>query len=116
MYEYKEKVIFMNNTATYEQIERLSEIYKQLSHPVRLQIVLFLQQGPACVSELCEVSGISQSATSQHLKQLRTARLIKQDRRAQQIYYSLADRHIQILLSNGLDHVKGAGCDETHTR
>ncbi|MGL5382079.1 MAG: ArsR/SmtB family transcription factor [Culicoidibacterales bacterium] len=102
----------MKETIENEELTRLSEIYQQLSNRVRLQILLHLRTGAACVSELCEISGVSQSATSQHLKQLKATRLVKQERRAQQIYYSLVDDHVEKLLRNGIEHVKGAGCDE----
>ncbi|MGL4623485.1 MAG: ArsR/SmtB family transcription factor [Culicoidibacterales bacterium] len=102
----------MKQNLNNEELARLSDIYKQLSNPVRLKMLIRLQAGSACVSELCEVSGASQSATSQHLKKLRDHRLIKQKRQAQQIYYSLLDNHIEKLLENGIEHIQGGDCHE----
>lgn len=97
----------MDKSLDSKSLERLSEIYKQLSNPIRLKIMLYLQRGSACVSELCEVTTVSQSATSQNLKKLKENRLIKQNRQAQKIYYSLFDSHIQKLLEIGLKHIQG---------
>lgn len=102
----------MKVVLNHEELARLSEIYKQLSNPVRLKMLIRLQGGSACVSELCEVSGVSQSATSQHLKKLKEHRLIKQKRHAQQMYYSLLDNHIEKLLENGIEHIQGGECHE----
>ncbi|MGL5917357.1 MAG: hypothetical protein ACRCZC_06610 [Culicoidibacterales bacterium] len=41
-----------------EELTRVSEIYKQLSNRVRLQMLLHLRMGPVCVSELWKSAGL----------------------------------------------------------
>ncbi len=68
-----------------------ANMLKHLAHPSRLMVLCELGQGERSVSELGDVVGLSQSALSQHLAKLRTARLVSTRRESQTIYYSLAD-------------------------
>ncbi|MFC1467216.1 ArsR/SmtB family transcription factor [Verrucomicrobiota bacterium] len=52
--------------------EQKALILKTLSHPVRLQILRVLMDGPSCVQEANEVfDGLSQPNLSQHLSALK---------------------------------------------
>lgn len=55
----------------------------------RLKILCHLSRTEASVTELEVLTGLSQSALSQHLAKLRQERLVKTRRHAQTIYYSL---------------------------
>lgn len=64
-------------------------ILKLLGDRTRLTIIMLLDVKQCCVCELTEILRISQPAVSQHLRKLRDARLVKEERRGQWIYYSL---------------------------
>jgi ArsR family transcriptional regulator, arsenate/arsenite/antimonite-responsive transcriptional repressor len=70
-------------------VDRLSELAKALSDPVRLQIVDVLrrQAGEVCVCDLQPLFQISQPTLSHHLKKLRDAGLVGVERRGQWAYY-----------------------------
>jgi DNA-binding transcriptional ArsR family regulator len=69
-----------------------SALLKLISNQQRLLILCLLHEKEMSVSELNEtLSQLSQSALSQHLAQLRKAKLVKIRRHAQTIYYSLTD-------------------------
>ncbi|MDP9259892.1 MAG: metalloregulator ArsR/SmtB family transcription factor [Actinomycetota bacterium] len=76
-------------TLSTADVDRLSELSKALSDPVRLQIVDVLrrQAGEVCVCDLQPLFGISQPTLSHHLKKLRDAGLVGVERRGQWAYY-----------------------------
>jgi ArsR family transcriptional regulator len=69
--------------------ERLAEIAKALSDPVRVQLVDVLRRhaGKVCVCELVPLFDIAQPTLSHHLKKLREARLIDVERQGLWSYY-----------------------------
>ena len=73
----------------YKDAELISEAFKVLGHPVRLQIITILSQGERCVSNLSEITKQNQAIVSQQLKILKFANFVKADRRNRHSYYSL---------------------------
>lgn len=85
----------------------------------RLVILCHLTNGEACVTELEEIVGLSQSALSQHLAKLRQEHLVKTRRRAQTIYYSLAGdlvEHVLDALKDTVSDLCDGHSDESHAR
>jgi len=69
---------------------RQAELFKVLGVESRIKIIeLLKQKGPLCVNELAEALGISASAVSQHLKLLRHAGLVRNERRGYWIPYQV---------------------------
>ena len=66
-------------------------LLKALAHEARLMVLCQLVDGERPAGALQEMSGLSQSALSQHLARLREDGLVETRRAAQTIYYSLAD-------------------------
>ncbi|KGM14203.1 ArsR family transcriptional regulator [Cellulomonas bogoriensis 69B4 = DSM 16987] len=81
-----------------------AELFKALSSPARLRLLIELQRGPACVHELVQALGVSQSLVSQHLRVLRGAKLVSGDRRGKEIVYTLKDTHVSHLITDALAH------------
>jgi DNA-binding transcriptional ArsR family regulator len=69
--------------------ERLAEIFKILSVEARVRILQGLKRRSLCVIELTSQLGISQAATSQHLRVLRDAGIVKFQKRGFRVYYYL---------------------------
>ncbi len=88
------------------ELEKAANVLKLLGDKTRLTIVAILKQRECCVCELLEVFDTSQPAISQHLRKLKDAGLVKEDRRAQWIYYSLnAQNDLYDLIVDILDHM-----------
>lgn len=87
-----------------EKIARMGEIFKALSEPSRLKILLALRSGEMCVYHIVEAVGGTQSAVSHQLRILRNGRIIKARRDGQNIVYSLADSHVVELLTMACEH------------
>ncbi|AUI37087.1 ArsR family transcriptional regulator [[Bacillus] caldolyticus] len=71
------------------EIGAAARVLKLLGDPTRLTILAILNQRECCVCELLEVFSTSQPAISQHLRKLKDAGLIQEERRGQWVYYSL---------------------------
>lgn len=74
-------------------------LLKIMAHDRRLIVLCELAgSGERSVTELEQVSGLSQSALSQHLAKMRQHGIVKTRRAAQTIYYSLASREAKVLI------------------
>lgn len=82
-----------------DQAERFSETLKALGHPVRLQIVDILSNGPKSVTELSELIEQQQAIISQQLKILRLSDLVVVKRAQGKAFYSLAFPNLITLLN-----------------
>jgi DNA-binding transcriptional ArsR family regulator len=78
-----------------------AELYRALSHPVRLRILDILSRQEACVCHLTAILGKRQPYVSQQLATLREAGLVSDRRDGTLIYYTLADEHVAELLDGG---------------
>jgi len=67
-----------------------TDLFKALSDPTRLKIMLLLQNGkPLCVCDLTDRLDLSQPKISRHLALLRSTNLLQDERRGQWVYYCL---------------------------
>jgi ArsR family transcriptional regulator, lead/cadmium/zinc/bismuth-responsive transcriptional repressor len=89
-----------------EKITRLSETFKALSDPTRLNIIYVLSKTPLCVCDIAQLLDMTQSAISHHLRILRNLKLVKFRKEGKMVIYSLDDDHVLELFNQGLDHVK----------
>ena len=72
-----------------ERYKEWANILKAIAHPIRLYILELLQNGEMCVNEIDEKLHIDISTVSRHLSTLRKAGIIKDEKRGNQVYYSL---------------------------
>jgi len=84
----------------------LAETFGALADSNRAKILHSLADQELCVCDIACVVGISESAISQHLRILRTLRLVKHRKEGRMMYYSLNDDHIRQLLDICLEHTK----------
>lgn len=74
---------------TLMELERAANGLKLLGDKTRLTIVALLSMRECCVCELQEVFEMSQPSISQHLRKLKDAGIVMEERKGQWIYYSL---------------------------
>ena len=88
----------------------LAESFQVLSDPGRLRLIsALLEVEELCVCDLAAVSGLSQTAVSHNMRLLRSHRLVRYRKQGRNVYYSLDDAHIRLLLDVGLQHVNHEG-------
>lgn len=83
---------------------------KLMSHPERLLMLCRMDEGEVSVSELVELTGLSQSSVSQHLAMLREENVVTIRGEAQTRYYSLADPVVSAII-HALCDLCGESCD-----
>ena len=77
-----------------------ANLFKGLAHPVRIRVLELLCEAPeVSVTDLLAATGLEASHLSQHLSVLRRYHLVKGERRALQMFYSLAYPQVADLLS-----------------
>lgn len=93
----------------YQNIDDQATLFGVLSDPTRLKLLrlLFKQREPnaLCVNALAHRLGVTQSAVSQHLRLLKSAGLVKGERRGYRIHYFINQKsliHAQQQLSQAL--------------
>ena len=77
--------------AIYEQLARIG---RAVDHPRRLELLDLLCQGSMTVEQLAKKSAMPLASASQHLQQLREARLVQAQRNGSHMVYRLADEHV----------------------
>ena len=83
-----------------EDLARMAKVLKLLAHPYRLKIIELLESdGSAPVHLLVGQLGLTQAATSNHLKQMRRIGLVECERRGKEVWYRLGDRRSLTILN-----------------
>jgi ArsR family transcriptional regulator len=72
-------------------LDQITAFLQTVGHPVRLQILLAIGEGEACVCHLEATLGRRQAYLSQHLMALREASLVTDRRESRFIFYHLTD-------------------------
>jgi ArsR family transcriptional regulator len=85
------------NKHEFRQIASLSSLLKLVGEESRLKILCILKQGRHCVCEIEEHVDLSQSLISHHLKDLKDASLIEDEKKGKWVYYSLTEHGKKII-------------------
>ncbi len=86
----------------------MNEVFKALGDENRLRIINVLIGATACVCDIEASLKLSQTNVSRHLKILRDLRIVKREKKAQWVYYSLDENFLAYkgLLSQLKDEFK----------
>ncbi len=79
-------------------LKSTAELFRLLSHPDRIRLIGLLLNEEMDVSSLAEVSRISHSSVSQHLKLMKMHGVVSQRRAANHIYYRVKIPELQKLI------------------
>ena len=83
----------------------LGDFFRTFGDSTRVRIVSALTSGELCVCDITAALDMTVSAISHQLRVLRQAKIVHTRRDGKQIFYSIADEHLGILFSIGLEHV-----------
>lgn len=79
--------------------ELLGGFFTIFAHATRMRILCALQQEPRTVTAIADRAGLSVTNTSQHLRLMRDRGAVIAEKRAQSVYYRIADpRFAQAML------------------
>jgi len=89
-----------------------AQLFRALSHPVRLRILDILSRQEACVCHLTAILEQRQPYVSQQLATLREAGLVTDRREGTLVYYHLAGDHVALLLDESRAAVRDLSGEE----
>jgi DNA-binding transcriptional ArsR family regulator len=75
-----------------EHIELAARALKSIAHPLRLKILCVLGDQEACVQDIVDAVGTSQSNISQHLAILREKGILVTRKDANRVFYRVGDQ------------------------
>lgn len=85
--------------------EKIGNLLSTLGNPVRLQILLAVGRGEACVCHLESLLELRQAYISQQLMTLRAEKIITSRREGKYIYYRLVDPDILGIIQSAAELV-----------
>lgn len=86
-------------------LNSLTEFFRALGDPTRLNILLLLMKQDTYVNDLAEQLQMTQSAVSHQLNILKYNKLVKQYRKGKMIFYTLIDEYVKVLIKIGIEHI-----------
>jgi DNA-binding transcriptional ArsR family regulator len=87
-------------------VSAMAGTFKVLGDVTRVRILDVLSRRELCVGDIAEVLGLTESAVSHQLRLLRHARLVRQRRAGQMMFYALDDHHVIRLFAQAHEHVR----------
>jgi ArsR family transcriptional regulator len=72
-----------------DKLAEMAELLKLLGDKTRLAMLGLLKERDLCVGDIVELLVTSQPNASQHLRRLKSAGLVREDKRGQWVFYSL---------------------------
>ncbi len=97
----------MTKEVNEEELYDLAELFKVFGDSTRIRILFHLfETESVSVGELAEALKMTVSAISHQLKILKQWKLVRSRRSGKQIYYSLADEHVRVIMETGMEHIE----------
>ncbi len=84
----------------------VAELFRALSDTSRIKLMAALVGGETNVGALAKAVGISESAVSHHMRNLRQLRIVRARKEGRQVFYTLDDQHIIDLFLRGVAHIQ----------
>lgn len=84
---------------------KLSLLFKVFGDDTRVKILLSLLNKELCVCDISNLLNMTHSAISHQLKVLRDMHLVKARKEGKEVYYSLGDDHVEVILNIGIEHI-----------
>ena len=88
-----------------DTIEQMAVLFKMFADSTRLKIMSVLLHNELNVCEIAYLLNMNHSAISHQLATLKMANLVKARKSGKEVYYSLADEHVEMIIKMGKEHV-----------
>ena len=76
----------------------ISNVFKALAHPTRIQILKLLRDGEMCVCEILPNLDSEQSNTSQHLTVLKNSGIVDSRKDGSRVIYSIKNKEVHEMI------------------
>ena len=87
------------------KVKDMVNFFKILGDNTRIRIIFSIGDKEENVNSISEKINMSKSAVSHQLALLRSARLVKYRKIGKEVYYSLDDEHVKMLINSAWEHV-----------
>ena len=84
---------------------KMVEFFKVFGDETRLKILNMLDKNSLCVCSISAGLGMTKSAISHQLRKLREMNLVKAEKVGKEVWYSLADEHIEKVFEISAEHI-----------
>jgi len=88
----------------FDLADRIASSFWSLSDPTRVRIIHALSLAELCNCDLASLLGISESAVSHQMRDLRLMNLVTADKRGRMVFYRLNDTHVRHIFEDSLKH------------
>ena len=95
-----------NNQLNPKTRELVSNFFKALSDPTRIMIIYALKEKALTVTELTQALNMTQSAISHQLRTLKDNKIVNNEKKGKEVYYSLSDHHIYTIFDQAKEHME----------
>lgn len=87
-----------------ETLEAAAAFFRVMGDPTRFKLLYALDGQELCVCDLANLLQMSLSAVSHQLARLKKGKLVKSRRDGKNVFYSIADDHVHMMLKGCIDH------------
>ncbi|KXB05622.1 hypothetical protein AKJ50_00405 [candidate division MSBL1 archaeon SCGC-AAA382A13] len=87
-----------------ENLDKAGEMFKILSDPTRLKILLNIAEDEKCVHEIARAIDQELSNVSHHLKKMKDKNLVDYRKEGRHKYYRIDDDHVLTVMREGIEH------------
>ncbi len=94
------------NLVERETATGVADLFRVLADPTRVLILHALSMASLCNCDLASILGVTESAVSHQMRELRLRKLVTAERRGRMVYYSLSDTHVRHVFQDTLRHVQ----------
>lgn len=85
---------------------RVAGVFWSLSDPTRARIVHALTLAELCNADIAELVGLTESAVSHQMRELRLLNIVRAERHGRMVFYRLNDTHVRHIFEDTLRHVQ----------
>ena len=88
-----------------DELYELADLFKVFGDSTRIKILYVLYENEMCVYDIATLLNMTQSAISHQLRILKSSKLVKYRKVGKEVYYSLADDHVEAIFKLGCEHI-----------
>jgi ArsR family transcriptional regulator, zinc-responsive transcriptional repressor len=82
-----------------ESLSLAAECLRTLAHPMRLKLLLLLEEKRLTVGELAHACEMKNNVTSEHLRLMMRCGFLSVEKEGQRTYYQISESHVFSILS-----------------
>ena len=93
-------------------IDKVAELFRLCGDSTRVGILCALSRHELCVCEIASVLSMTSSAVSHQLRLMKQTGLVRSHRVGKEVFYSIADGHVEEIFTIALSHAEGGDENE----